>query len=44
MGPLVRIVDSLEATILKRVGESCLYKRETSQFETREVETVLFSF
>ena len=42
-GLLVRTLVILEPTILKRVGESYLYKRETAQFETREMETVLLS-
>lgn len=43
MGLLVRTLVILEPTIWKRVGESYLYKRETAQFETREMETVLLS-
>lgn len=39
----MRTLVILEPTILKRVGESYLYKRETAQFETREMETVLLS-
>lgn len=44
MGLLVRTLVTLEPTILKRVGESYLYKRERPQFKTREMETVLLSF
>ena len=41
---LVRTLVTLEPTILKRVGESYLYKRDRPQFKTREMETVLLSF
>ena len=44
MGLLVRTLVTLEPTILKRVGESYLYKRDRPQFKPREMETVLLSF
>lgn len=40
---IVRAFVVLETIILKGLGESYLYKRETPQFEIRETETVSFS-